>query len=80
MTIAINTIIENSAGPITPCCRPMLMMISSISPREFISAPMPSAVRLSSPESRAAAQQAPNLARIETARMPGGDRQQLQRG
>ena len=70
VTIAISTSIENSAGPMMPFCRPILMMISSISPREFISAPMPSAVRLSSPASRAAAQQAPNLARIEAARMP----------
>ena len=54
VTTAISTSIENKAGPMMPFCKPMLMMISSISPREFIRAPMPRAVRLSSPAMRAA--------------------------
>ena len=68
--MAISTSIENSAGPITPACKPMLMMMSSMSPREFMSAPIPRAVRLSCPDRRAAAQQAPNFARIEAVRIP----------
>jgi hypothetical protein len=36
VTMAISTSIENSARPMTPACAPMLMMMSSMRPREFM--------------------------------------------
>ena len=79
VTIAMSTSIENSAGPMMPACKPMLRMMSSMRPRAFMSAPIPSALRLSWPESRAAAQQATNLAKIDAASTPSAIHEQLRR-
>ena len=55
---AISTMMVKSVGPITPACRPMFRMISSIRPRAFISVPIVAASRQGSPAHFAAAMQA----------------------
>ena len=67
VTIAITTMMEKREGPMRPFCKPILRMINSISPLEFISVPTANAVRLSSPLRRAAAQQATPLPTMDAA-------------
>ncbi len=62
VTSAMMTIMENSAGEITPISRPMLRMTSSIRPRVFISVPSPAASRRGIPLSHDAKRRAAKLA------------------
>ena len=57
VTSVMMTITVNSVGVIRPRCSPMLRMISSISPRAFMSAPIAIASRFGRPARRAAPQQ-----------------------
>ena len=72
VTTAMMTSVAKSAGEMMPRWSPILMMISSISPRAFISVPMPSASRLRMPVARAASQQATPLPRIAAASTSAG--------
>jgi len=66
---AINTIIENRAGEMTPMSRPMLRMTSSIKPRVFIKMLKPAASLVGIPVMRAAIMEPPSLPTIATAMM-----------
>ncbi len=68
VTTAMITSVAKSPSEMMPRCRPMLMMISSISPRAFMSVPMPSASRFEMPVARAASQQATPFPRIAATR------------
>jgi len=70
VTTAIITSVAKSPSDMMPRWSPILIIISSINPRAFISVPMPSASRLGMPVARAAIQQAtplPRIAAINTA-------------
>ena len=66
--MAMSTSIENSGAPMMPAASPMLTMMSSVSPRAFMSAPSASALRLPCPAASAASQQAMNFAKIDAAK------------
>ena len=42
--MAMSTMMENSPDSMNPFCKPMLRMINSMSPREFIKVPTANAV------------------------------------
>ena len=63
---AMITIMENSAGEITPISKPMLRMTNSIRPRVFISVPSPAASRSGMPLSQEARVDPPSLPTVAT--------------
>ena len=70
VTTAMITSVAKSPSDMIPRCSPILITISSINPRAFISVPIPSASRLGMPVARAANQHAtplPRTAAINTA-------------
>ncbi len=66
VTSAMMTIIENSAGEMTPISSPMLRMTNSIRPRVFINVPRPAASRRGMPVSQAANVDPPNFPTVAT--------------